>query len=466
MSPKWLWAGLFATLGCSAIVNPEELPILCDEDRACPEGMACLDGTCAPRVEEPQPDAGCEPNDEPELCNGLDDNCNDQVDEGHDVDGDGVTWCNGGNQEGRDCNDHDPLQAPGLEEACDGRDNDCDGRIDEDTCPAGGVCDPVKGGCADADPCEAEPCGEGFACEQRTTDAGFECVPIDDDDCRNEGVECPGDQFCDSNGRCADLRDLGGPCREDAECEEGYCADPQMLRMSVDESFCSRTCCSPDDCPGDFVCWQPGGGFSACVPRVALDLGEGAGAAGSACGGDSECASGACVRGSCGDPCCDGSSCGGQVCEVAITDAEGRNDELVTICGGAGQGEVGSGCVEHGECASGLCVPRDWEDGYCTAPCCASSDCGIGFVCAYVAVTDLDPEAQVRLCWDDMDWLGFPLHGYGDAGDACDSSAECRSDYCENGRCVDTCCSQTDCQGGSTCRVRPVPDGGQLLCLP
>lgn len=46
-----------------------------------------------------------------EVCNGLDDNCSSQIDEGFDQDGDGFTTCNG------DCNDNNPLVYIGA--ACD-----------------------------------------------------------------------------------------------------------------------------------------------------------------------------------------------------------------------------------------------------------------------------------------------------------------------------------------------------------
>ena len=61
-----------------------------------------------------------------EVCNGIDDNCNGQVDEGFDVDGDGYTTCGG------DCNDNNPSVNPGQYEICDGLDNDCNGSVPPD----------------------------------------------------------------------------------------------------------------------------------------------------------------------------------------------------------------------------------------------------------------------------------------------------------------------------------------------
>lgn len=60
-----------------------------------------------------------------ELCNGEDDNCNGTVDEGFDLDGDGYATCSG------DCNDDMANVNPDASEECDLVDNDCDGVVDE-----------------------------------------------------------------------------------------------------------------------------------------------------------------------------------------------------------------------------------------------------------------------------------------------------------------------------------------------
>ncbi|MFO0761324.1 MAG: right-handed parallel beta-helix repeat-containing protein [Byssovorax sp.] len=67
-----------------------------------------------------------------ERCNGVDDDGDGQIDEGFDMDGDGVSTCPplGG---AVDCNDQDPLVSPLAIERCDnGVDDDCDGAIDEE----------------------------------------------------------------------------------------------------------------------------------------------------------------------------------------------------------------------------------------------------------------------------------------------------------------------------------------------
>ena len=86
---------------------------------------------CAPFDDKVNPD-------EEETCDGKDNDCNFIVDEGFpDTDADGWKDCvdedddNDGVSDEADCQPADPLSHPGAQESCDGKDNDCDQDVDE-----------------------------------------------------------------------------------------------------------------------------------------------------------------------------------------------------------------------------------------------------------------------------------------------------------------------------------------------
>lgn len=111
-----------------------------------------------------------------EVCNGVDDDCDESIDEGFDVDGDGFTSCGG------DCDDTNASVNPDADEVCsDGKDNDCNGDTDCDDSNCVG--DPACITCTDND-------GDGYAVE------GGSCGPIDCDDIHAE-VNPGATEVCD-----------------------------------------------------------------------------------------------------------------------------------------------------------------------------------------------------------------------------------------------------------------------------
>ncbi len=105
-----------------------------------PTGYASNDADCDDTDASVKPSAA-------EVCDGLDNNCNGEVDEGlasswyvdADEDGygdsqltqQGCTQPEGTSEVGGDCDETDPAVNPGATEVCNGKDDDCDGVVDE-----------------------------------------------------------------------------------------------------------------------------------------------------------------------------------------------------------------------------------------------------------------------------------------------------------------------------------------------
>ena len=112
-------------------VNPAALEVSCDGlDNDCNPETADTEDVDEDGVDACEDCADDDPDRSPELteitCNDLDDDCDESTPDGPDGDQDGVSVC-------EDCNDGNDQVFPGNEEVCDGIDNNCNDQVDE-TC--------------------------------------------------------------------------------------------------------------------------------------------------------------------------------------------------------------------------------------------------------------------------------------------------------------------------------------------
>ncbi len=264
----------------------------------CNADEVCRDGRCVPTATDTDGDgwtAGddCDDYEETvypgaaESCNGRDDDCDGDVDEGFDEDRDGHSSCGSGLPDTADCDDADPGVHPGAGELCNGRDDDCDGDVDEDigtrpcasTCGEGTercergawVCDvPETCDCTAVGEVDSEDCG---LCGTRTRlcEADHGWGPWSD--CEGEGVCAPDAveavpcELCGTRRRtCRDDCTWGvlGPCEGTRACEPGDVDGTECDACS--QQVCAADCrWGPCDLRPTSECeWRSGTHFRCC----------------------------------------------------------------------------------------------------------------------------------------------------------------------------------------------------------
>jgi len=450
-----------------------------------------------------------------EICDGKDNNCDEQIDEGlaktfyEDFDADmhgsntsTVSGCEapaGYVEGGGDCDDRDGMNFPGNTEICDGKDNNCDQNVDE------GLLETYY---LDGD-------GDTYGLSNTTTvacqmPAGYAARGGDCDDrytvANPMGIEvCTGgiDEDCDGLIDAADP-DCGPPmpttCSNQNDCGGLNAAGEVCPMIGSTPEICADLCRERADCTGTNVACRPLPGSASLGFCQAA---TGATQVGGACTATNQCADGICVQNACRAICQSQRDCGGNdVCGTAIyntTELGGRNaSRLTTVCRPlAGRQPIGGSCAinannaDTGLCATEHCDLPPWSyfaaiggsgPANCAAVCTNVDDCGAGQVCGLVynglaerPVLQSTGEGAGRYyeailgCYTPYyrtsaalgTWQYYPA-GNSPIGTACNpientqASHTCRSRLCavpglpNAGQCTRYCQSDSDCMGTLT----------------
>ena len=227
-----------------------------------PTGYASVPGDCDDTTAAVSPD-------EPEVCNGIDDNCDGAIDE--DTATDAATWHADTDEDGygdpdsttlacdepsgyvgndEDCDDSEALANPGEAEVCDDIDNDCDGTIDEDDATDAATWHDDSDGDGYGDPDEAT-----VSCEQPSGTVS------DDTDCddTDAAISPGGEEVCNEvDDNCDGAIDEDTATDADtfyADVDEDGYGDPDDTAVACDEP--SGYVGNDEDCDDDEVLANP-----------------------------------------------------------------------------------------------------------------------------------------------------------------------------------------------------------------
>ena len=378
-----------------------------DQDN--PEGGAACDtmllGVCKPGVLQcVGGDIECEQTTQPtdEICNGLDDNCNGFDDEGDPGGGGACSTgllgvCAAGTEH---CSGGDVVCQQNVmdgPETCNGLDDDCDGAKDENDPGGGGACDTGLMGVCSAG---TDHCVAGDLICQQNVQSSQEICNGADDDC--DGTEDNGNP---GGGNACATGNLGVCSPGTTACVAGDVVCEQDV-MAGDET-CNNL---DDDCDGTPDQGDPEGG-AACST----------GLLGACAAGTEHCTSGDVV-------CQQNTQSKAEVCSDAVDDD----------C----DGEVDDGCCAHSKCIRDEGPMANGCDGCVTEICAVDPYCcdtawdalcvsEVESVCGYADKCPDDGTCGQELC--DQGELETPLV------DGCDNDG-CVAQICA----VDPYCCGTD----------------------
>jgi hypothetical protein len=348
-----------------------------------------------------------------ELCDGLDNDCDGEIDETEDITryddrlgqvcGSETGECEPGVTQ---CVDNDVIcvgEIPPAKERCDCKDNDCDGLTDEDEdmCPPEAIC--VD--CQCAWPCRpAEEFSESCPAGKSAKDfPGLGCYCVKEictfENCSPQVIERDGETMCAPEsskvGHCiCSGNECTFPC-DGVTCESGMKCDPR-------DGICRQNTCAIFGCDEGERCEAETG---SCEPDPCAEAN---------CADDEACRDGECFK-----------SCSSVQCQ-------------------AGQKCVQGKCVDD-PCAGVSCGPNevcDPEDGACVDNQCVGKSCPEGFVCDPLNGNCEPDPCLITTCPE---------------GEFC-QDGECTTRRCPGGkiecedRCIDPMTDTSFCGASGDCR--------------
>jgi hypothetical protein len=412
----------------------------------------------------------------PEVCDGLDNDCNGVVDDGFDFLND-VKNCGG-------CGLACAAGVPCMGGRCAVINMGGDGGVINPPFDGGaggsggdagpppwvnlGNCNAPMGGTACYDlSIDHANCGAcGHACGTTQYCQGGMCIDFAAMNCGAGGTAC-----LDPNGQkplCTNL--MGDPRNCGAcgnVCASGACMQGQCMINTTPDAGVPFDGGGPppqqQGCPAVAPTQCPGPSASTyCVDtsRATNDCG----ACGAACAAGLVCMGNVCMDPAAAPPCggglvmcasgCtstldDSRNCGmcGQLCDGSCNSGQ---------CQAPGQQPFGAPCIRNGDCAGGLCMDKmrfGWPMGFCTSICDAGLPCGANQKC-----------------------VGSPTSGaFGACRPACAADADCGGAgiFCVAGACQPDCRMGPVCPSGESCdptgrcvaMTQPLCVGTQVTCL-
>ena len=271
-----------------------------------------------------------------------------------------------------DCDDTSPTVNPGTTEVCDGIDNNCVDGVDEepissDSCQDGSFCN-------GAEMCSAGSCAAGI---DPCPDDGMYCSGVEScdevvDACISSGDPCTEDEIPCTTVTCNETADLCEPIPDHGFCDDGepctsdYCGPTLGCYYVYDkdsdmDGYVDGTCLGGSDCDDDNPAVNPGADEGPYGDPTCEDLLD------NDCDGgvddlDTECLE--CLNPlDCDDfnPCTDDDCVGGLCVSTNNTD----------LC------DDGNACTEEDQCSDGVCIglPLDEDDDGFVSDACGGGDC-------------------------------------------------------------------------------------------